>query len=275
MLKLKIERAGAVVPPPVSGSGPLIEVWRDNEGEICAYGETIGEDCWMHLPGLASFRFSNARDEVTAVVDDVADDSIHDAYHRRVLPMALQVRGREVLHASAVCAPAGVIAFCGVSESGKSTIAHAFDRRGRHVWADDVVGFEITKEGPVTMRLPFRIRLRRPSPDGFTIKAIQPNGANGDRQKSQRLAAVCILRKSDKLKTNVELEYLPPATTFAAILPHAYFFSFRDSARKRLMIQNYLELVARVPIYELRFRSGLENLDAMLDAIETISQNQS
>src|SRR5437879_6214286 len=115
MLKLRIERVGVVVPPPVSASSPLVEVWRDNEGQICAYGETVGEDCWMHLPGLASFRFSSTGDEVTAVAVGVRDESIHDAYHRRILPMALQVRGREVLHASAVHTAQGVIAFCGVS----------------------------------------------------------------------------------------------------------------------------------------------------------------
>ena len=57
----------------------------------------------MHLPELASFRFTSRGDEVAATVPDtVTDELVLDAYRRRILPMALQVSGREVLHASAV-----------------------------------------------------------------------------------------------------------------------------------------------------------------------------
>ena len=62
----------------------------------------------MHLPGLASFRFSSRGDEIAATVTSAArEELILDAYRRRVLPMALQVCGREVMHASAVRSPAG------------------------------------------------------------------------------------------------------------------------------------------------------------------------
>jgi hypothetical protein len=36
------------------------------------------------------------------------------------------------------------------------------------------------------------------------------------------------------------------------------------------MINHYLELVAKVPVFEVSFPSGLENLPATLDAIETL-----
>ncbi len=56
MLKLRIERVRTIDLPPDPTLNPRVEVWRDNEGLIAAYGETLGEECRMHLPGLASFR---------------------------------------------------------------------------------------------------------------------------------------------------------------------------------------------------------------------------
>src|SRR5829696_203522 len=45
----------------------------------------------------------------------------------------------ETLHASAVVAPAGVVAFCARSATGKSTLAASLHRRGYDLWADDAV----------------------------------------------------------------------------------------------------------------------------------------
>src|SRR4051794_11133844 len=62
MLTLIIEKPAAVSPPRLSACA---EVWRDNDGTVCAYGQVLGEEYWMHLPRLASFRFSLAALEVT------------------------------------------------------------------------------------------------------------------------------------------------------------------------------------------------------------------
>src|SRR2546430_14235726 len=106
-MRLSIKQVERMVPPPAPSLGPPVEIWRDHAGAIYAYGEVFGEECWMHVPGLASFRFTRDGDEVAAsVAEGAAEDQVVDAYRRRVLPMAIQVRGREILHASAVIAPA-------------------------------------------------------------------------------------------------------------------------------------------------------------------------
>jgi len=85
----------------------------------------------MHLPGLATFRFDSQSCNVTAFVDSPdCPDSVLDAFRRAVLPMALQARGLEVLHASAVRTPRGVLALCAVAETGKSTLACGLSQRG-------------------------------------------------------------------------------------------------------------------------------------------------
>src|SRR5919204_5174128 len=102
----------------------------------------------MTLPNLGPFRFTAASDEpVRATVrPDVDAAVVEDAYRRMVAPMVLQVRGLEILHSSAALVGGRVAAFCGTSESGKSTMAYAFSRRGHHLWADDAVAFEARGE---------------------------------------------------------------------------------------------------------------------------------
>ena len=57
LFKLIIADAEAIPPPTVNSQA---EVWHDNDGAVCAYGQMLGEEYWMHLPGLASFRLSSS-----------------------------------------------------------------------------------------------------------------------------------------------------------------------------------------------------------------------
>ena len=52
------------------------------------------------------------------------------------------------------------------------------------------------------------------------------------------------------------------------MLTHAYCFSLRGPARKRRMMGHYLDLVNRVPVFSMRYRSSLDQLRRMLDLIE-------
>jgi hypothetical protein len=276
MLNLVIARAGTMTPAPPPTLNPQVEVWRDNEGAVCAYGQILGGEYWMHLPGLASFRFSRRAGEVTAVVPGgVREELVLDAYRRSVLPMALQVCGREVLHASAVRSPAGVLALCGISETGKSTLAFGLSRRGYLLWADDAVAFEISGRGGLVISLPFDIRLR-PSVAGlFDLPATSAptaagNGSAPPGTQTAPLVAVCVLRRADGASSPVAVRRLSSAEAFAAVLAHAYCFTLQDGERKRRMIHHYLDLVAGVPIFDVCFQSGVAHVPAILDAVEQL-----
>jgi len=66
------------------------------------------------------------------------------------------------------------------------------------------------------------------------------------------------------------VQRLSSGEALAAVLSHAWSFALQDAQRKRRMINHYLELVAKVPVFEVSFPSGLENLPATLDAIEKV-----
>lgn len=272
MLKLSIKRRPTFVPSPETDNG--VEVWRDVQGTICAYGQIVGDNCWMHLPGLASFRLSRHDTEHSvAFTNSADDDAIHDAYRRRVLPMALQLAGREVMHASAVRSDAGVIAFCAASETGKSTIAFGLYRRGYSLWADDAVAFDISSRQVWAAPIPFEMRLRPSAAKLFgghgTEKSIATLHTNSATKRAPLLALCVLRRKQNEDDETVSVRQLYSTEALEAVLCHAWCFTLQDVERKRLMMANYLELIARTSVFDVSFRAGLENLPVILDAIES------
>jgi hypothetical protein len=224
----------------------------------------------MHLPGVASYRLEGDGIGVTAVPDPSAGpELVVSGYERTVLPMMVQLAGREVLHASAVLAADGVVAFCAVSMTGKSTIAHEFSRRSYGLWADDAVAFD-TANGSVTpLPLPFQLQLRPVPGPGSRPTAVEMPDAPAPGP-GVPFGAVCVLEraKSREPTDAVRVRRLSPAETFPAVLAHAYSYSLDDVERNRRMIDHYLELSRRVPVFSVVFRAGFEDLPAVLDAIE-------
>jgi len=251
-----------------------VERWHDNGGNLCAYGYVADGYGWMDLLGTAKFRFDPRSREVTAfALPDVSPALVYDAYCHAALPVALHFFGCEVLHASAVRTGSGVVALCAVSETGKSTIASALSARGYPLWADDSVAIdgEDTDDGATairTMLLPFNLRLRRPSAQFFGEDDRVVEKQADCEFATSPLAALCVLERSKGSKRDVVICRLSPGDAFAAILPHAFCFSLRDQARKRAMLEFYLKVAARTPIFSISFASGFERLPAILDEIE-------
>src|SRR5919106_5320553 len=132
---------------------------------------------------------------------EVWRDSILDAYYRSVLPMALQAQGAEVLHASAVLTPRGVLALCARSGTGKSTLAYGLSRRGYPLRADDAVAFENSGAQINVRPLPFSIRLR-PDAAAFFDQAhvplslaLMPDSVTQVEERLTPLAALIVLER--------------------------------------------------------------------------------
>ena len=264
---------GALTPLP-DLADPDVVAWHDRDGTLCAYGYVRDGQHWMLFPNFASFRFDRTGERVLAVpAPSTPGDAVRDVYLRCVLPMALQVRGQEVLHASAVRTPRGVVAFCAESEMGKSTVAYGMSLRGYPLWGDDAVPFRLSDVGVLAAALPFRVRLRPASAaffDGAALASSAPPVVEIPPGAEEPLALLCVLRQeaAGAIGLPVSVRPLAPSRAFTAVLAHAYCFSLADPRRKREMIEQYLELTARVPTVEVRFRSGLEWLPLVLDAVE-------
>jgi hypothetical protein len=262
---------------PFDASDPNLEVWRDPQGAVCAYGGVKDGEYSFCLAGLGTFRFRGETDIVTVAPEPSArDDKILDAYRRTIVPMALQVRGHEVLHASAVMTDTGVIGLCGTSGTGKSTIAYGLSQRGHSPWADDALVLAIAENQVYAIPVPFRLRLLPNSASYFESEgAAHDSGLTWRGQEltprdSQPLAALCILKRlpADDSAPRARAIRLTESDAFAQVLAHAYCFSFREKKRTRQMVRNYMDLVGRTDVLEISFQAGLDNLPAILDCIE-------
>jgi hypothetical protein len=221
----------------------------------------------MRLPGVGVYRWNESSDGVTAIPEPGAgDEAVLDTFHRCVLPMVLQTRGIQVLHASAVLQPDGVIGLCARSRTGKSTLAFALSRElDRPLWADDALAFEAGPGREVTsVPLPFSLKLREPSAVHFGVSAPP---AAPPPPPAAPLRALFTLSRLEALAAP-RVERLSPARAFTALLEHAYCFDVEDPAPRGPMVGHYLELGARVPAFELRFPSDLDLLPATLAEIE-------
>ena len=261
-LTITEDRTGAPAAP--DPSDPAATVWRDEEETIVAIGQTVGEQHWVHVPNLGDFTFARRGGGITAVPEPGASEAlVEDAFRRMVMPLALQAQGREVLHASAAGLPAGVVALCAVSGTGKSTLACALSDSGHALWADDAVCFEARESGIEAVPVPFTLRLRPASAAHFADRGVD-DGLHA-LDKSAPLAAVFVLERAQGAP---RLERLPPADAFPAVLTHGYSFTLNDPERTRAMMTSYLELVDRVPVFRLTFSEGLDQLDALVAMIE-------
>jgi len=227
----------------------------------------------MNWPHLATYRFSlDRQQDIVAHPDPQASPEIvWDTYRRSVLPMAMQARGCEALHASAVSCAQGVVAFCAVSETGKSSVAYGLARRGFAQWADDAV--VLSSDGATTsVPLPFEVRLRDSANRLFEGSLPRPlrltRNHRGDQGHEQpaRVHAICVLeRQAGTAMPGVER--IEPASAFRTLLTHAHEFDPHDAVRRATMLERYLGIAATVPVYRIAFQPGQGSFSNLLDTL--------
>jgi hypothetical protein len=256
---------GAGPRPEPAPDDAEVELWRDAKGAICARSYIRNGHGWVEVPGTGLFRLNLTNRKVTAFPDAHASRIlVSDVYLTMVLPIALSCYGYEVLHASAVLMEGGVFGFCATSGTGKSTLAAAFCRNGCLAFADDalVLDFDTGRPAITAVSVPFSLRL----PEGSVIRHTQVGGQCVGM--SRPLAALCVLGRGPLPPSAPEVLRLPPIQAFSALLPHAYYFSLGDLARKRLMFLRYLDLVSRVPVYKVTFAADFSCLPELTRAVE-------
>jgi len=262
--KLVIAGPGHSAVPAPDVACASVHAWRGKDGKLVATGHTRAGVHWMHWPNLGAFAFVPGAQVVTAFpLPDIPGELIEEIYERGVSPMALQALGLEALHASGLLLPQGVLGLFATSETGKSTSAYELGRRGYTIWADDSILFDTGATDPRTLAIPFRMRVH-------TVGSLsQSSIRTATFPDSAPIFALCLLeRQRGPAAPLVSIEEMNKADAFAALLMHAHCFNPHDGERRGRMIQYYLDLTARVPVLRMRFRPSLNELPAVLDALE-------
>ncbi len=101
----------------------------------------------LRFPELADFSVDvEGREIVCFAGPETSPDTLRHLLLDQVLPLVLNLQGREALHATAVLTPRGVCAFTGPTGTGKSTLAASFLFAGYPVLSDDCLVLEENRE---------------------------------------------------------------------------------------------------------------------------------
>ncbi|HEX5418340.1 MAG TPA: hypothetical protein VFZ25_22005, partial [Chloroflexota bacterium] len=236
-LRSRVPRLVSVEPRLPVGECPFpstsdVRTWRDAWGVVRGFAGEANGGYWIRLPGIATFRFSD-QGRVRAFVEaDYSPAAVDEVYHREVLPVALQATGTEVLHASAVRFPSGVVAFCAGTQVGKSTLAFGLSRRGFGLWADDAVAFEVFGQSARAIPVPFQLRLRPASAAYFGVngdpelRASVAPPADPAPAEPAPLGALWVVNREARRAgaPDFATRRLRQSEAFPAILAHAYCF---------------------------------------------------
>lgn len=244
-------------PETLPGTDSL--VWPNEDGSVAAICAREGDLLEVRVPDVARMSFDGSRGRLSiAVAPGASEIMAKDLFRRFGRPMMMQALGAEMVHASAVLGPHGVVAFCGASGAGKSTLARALARTGVPPIADDALVFEMSSGGtPRALPLSFRFRLdseqRQP--------LIRPRSGDG----CPSIIAFCEL---SRLSAGPErLERLSRTDAFLTLFRHAFAFTLGDRERTRRTLERYMSLGARASVYRLHFMPDAERLSHLVDLV--------
>jgi hypothetical protein len=244
-------------------------VQRDPAGNALAIASTEDGEYRLRFPGLATFAYLPGANEVRVAPDANTPRSVvEDLFRTAALPLLLQAEGYEAIHASAVQMPGGVVAFCGFSGTGKTTVAYALSQRGYDLWADDVVLWSSSGVGgnlPSSSRLPHTVNLRPESRRFFGLVPDADVVVGTARSEEDQVGAIAVLAPVAAPVLKITPLSLDVALT--AILPHVHCF-FAAEGRARKTAAAYLDLVSRIPVLRFQFAADFAHFDAALDLLE-------
>lgn len=265
------------VGPPASGEtlplGPTLQRWEDGAGRLIATGGRGGDGWWMHWSGLATYRFGEAGDVSAEPIRAGLEREVHDIFTRAVMPVVLLARGFEVLHASAVLGPSGVIGLCGISGTGKSTLAFALTATGLPHYADDTVVYRLVGDQPVALSIPFPVRVEVPAHLAVGLGATPRPPSVGSSRSAPFKRIYQLARDATLDPLSPTFVPLPPEKRFPLLLAHAHPFDMGTRERRRAFLENLMTLARTVDVWECRFAPDLAALPSLAAAIRThISQ---
>ena len=260
--------------PPPRHPDREVCVWRDEQGQVFARAFAQGARRWIDWPGLGIFAFAAGSHRVQVWPAAIDRDLVAGAFARRLQPIILQALGRQAIHASAVLGRGGVLAFCGVGHSGKSTLAFAMARLGYRQVADDALVLERLESTVSARLLPFTPGLREPSRRHFgSLTGASESSALADATlpASAPLRGIVVLQQDSSLRSPVGPDPVPPVQAFAALVTHARCFDETDAAHTRALVEDYLAIAEAVPVYSLRYPAQFGQLSSLLTQVSRLA----
>jgi hypothetical protein len=265
MLNLRFAAPRAEAHPP---GGRLVNTWRDDAGRVLAQAFSGTDRHWIEWPQLGRFAFHPSSPVIEVTPRPGVPRAIIEAtFQTSLQPVILQVMGRQAMHASAVLGATGVLAFCGRGGSGKSTLAFALARAGHRQVADDAIVLTCDPERVLVHPLPFAPQLRPASRAFFGEAAAGTDPARTASVGTPNLGAVFAITPDASAGSHPRLRQLTAVEAFPILLAHAHCFDVDDKRHTQRMVETYLDIAARVPVFDLMFAPRFDGLAALMATV--------
>jgi hypothetical protein len=202
----------------------------------------------------------------------------------QVIPLVINLRGEEALHASAVLTPEGVVAFSGHSGVGKSTLAAIFVRAGYPLLTDDCL--VLRDQGQTICGVPGYAGLRlwkSVASDVFgsdvedepvahyTTKCRQKIEMDSGSfcEEAQPIRGIFFLAESQQANAGegFAIEELSPRDRMMGLLSHCFRMDITDRTMLRRQFRFFEHVTTRVPIRRVRLPQNPHRLPGVRDAL--------
>jgi hypothetical protein len=230
------------------------------------------------MPGGSEFDIDDGITRVVARPTHHGDaEACAQEFIGPALGVVVALRGRLVLHASAVELDGRALLFCGHSGGGKSTLSRSLSQGGMPLFSDDIVTVEdrsaeqVAHAGSRAQKLDPASPLGHGATDGPVARSRMKHWADHDGAGPVTLpiAGVFVIARG---APESAAEPLPGAEAFAALLPFNAIVGMLQPTtlgRETLAAQHDAlgRLVSTVPVFSLRYPDGADGLAAAATAV--------
>lgn len=278
-------RSGVPIPPPAASDHTwYTSDYLDAAGapvQLAALNQRDGS-YWLRYSEGAAFRIDGAAGCVDAwwVAPLTHADAITYLLGP-VLAFLLRLRGRVPLHASGVAIDGSAVLFAGTAGAGKSTTAAALASLGHPLLSDDVVPLADGDGVPAAWPGYPRVSLCDDAAQALFSDADELPAFSVTYQKRYLdLEAAGLAFQHAPLPVGQvvvlaghvagpapSVRPLAPREALVALLPHTYGTYLIDRGMRAREFDVLARLVESVPVYEVRFASGVETLTAQSAAV--------
>jgi len=267
---------------------PWFMSWTQPTGELWLQCAKDGCGYLLRFPEIVDFFVDAEGREISCAPDpETPMETLRHLLLDQVLPLVLNLKGREALHATAILTPHGVCAFVGPTGAGKSTLAASFLRAGYPVLSDDCLVLEEDDGHILAIPAYPGLRLWADTLDalGENLSLSQPVAHYTSKKRlvldshltdfpkrSYPLVRIYSLVRSDVNEGKIShsstvIERLSRRDGFMELVQFTFRF---DITNREMLLRQFgaLErLVSHVPVRRLQVPNAISSLPAVCEAI--------
>lgn len=255
---------------------PELEIWKLPPDGFATHVRQLGENFWLDCSDFGAIHIDCLSKKISAYPKPgLNPDKFIIFLSHEWLPMAYQICGTQVLHASAVANKNSgkVIAFCGDSGAGKSTFGYGFAKKQDWLQiADDHLAFSVEERKLKPVYIQDYVHLRPKSALFFNQQVYRYEPCMW-RDSGINFDSVIFLSPNfdnpPQFEKPFKITPIKKADTYKLLLKQAFALTTKLPKKNQKILDDYLVLANQLKAYRLNYTLSFENLNEIFDGIES------